>query len=112
METTPLRPQSPRLKARPSMSNTAKVIPINKTREPATGHLRNALQVAQCFMEQVPHMSEQSIASHAPEDVVAMRDRIQAALDIIEEVKESLADSNTMTQSGKSVAIARIKTWL
>lgn len=94
------------------MSDTAKVIPLNKLREPVTGHLNNCLQIAQMSIERLPQMSEQAIAATAPEDICAMRDRVQAALDIIEEVKELLKDSNTMTQSGKSVAIARIKDWL
>ena len=94
------------------MIDAAKVIPINKVREPVTGHLNNCLQIALCSMEQLPHRSEQAIAATAPADIVAMRDRVQAALDIIEEVKELLKDSNAMTQSGRSIAIARIKEWL
>ena len=94
------------------MTDTANVIPINKVREPVCSHLRNLLQIALNFTQELPRMSEQSIANHAPGDICAIRDRAQAALDIIEEVKESLKDSNTMTQSGRSIAIARIKEWL
>ena len=93
-------------------TETADIIPLHKVREPVCSHLRNLLQIVLNFTQELPHMSEQSIANHAPGDICAMRDRAQAALDIIEEVKELLADSNTMTQSSRSVAIARIKAWL
>ena len=94
------------------MTDTAKVIPINKVREPACSHLRNALQIIQNFNDEIMHMSEQSIAHHAPADICDIRDRIQAALEIIEEVKALLQDSRTMTQPGWSAVIARIKDWL
>ena len=94
------------------MSDAANVIPINKVREPVTGHLNNSLQIAQMFMEQLPHMSEQSIAATAPEDVVAMRDRVRAAVDIIEEVKGLLENWHLLTQGGKSLAWAKIRAWL
>ena len=94
------------------MTDTAKVTPINRVREPAGSHLRNALQIALCSMEQLRHRSEQAIASTAPADIVAMRDRVQAAVDIIEEVKALLENWHLMTQSGKGIALARIKEWL
>ena len=94
------------------MTDTADVIPLHKVREPVCSHLRNLLQITLNFTQELPHTSEQSIANHAPEDICAMRDRAQAALDIIEEVKELLANSKTMTQGGKTIAIARIKEWL
>ena len=93
-------------------TDTAEVIPINKVREPACSHLRNGLQIVQNFNDEIMQMSEQSIAHHAPADICDIRDRIQAALEIIEEVKASLKDSRTMTESGKSVAIARIRSLL
>ena len=92
------------------MSDTAKVIPINKVREPLTGHLNNCLQIVQCSMEQLPHMSEQAIAATAPADIVAMRDRVQAAVDILEEAKELLA--NLQTPSDRFRAIRKIRSLL
>lgn len=92
------------------MTDTADVIPIQKVREPVTGHLNNCLQIAQMFTEQLPQMSEQAIASTAPEDIVAMRDRVRAAVDIIEEVKELLA--NLQTPSDRFRAIRKIRSLL
>lgn len=92
------------------MSDTANVIPIQKIREPVTGHLNNCLQIAQMSIEQLPHMSEQAIASTAPGDIVAMRDRVRAAMDIIEEVKELLA--NLQTPSDRFRAIRKIRSLL
>ena len=94
------------------MSDTAEVIPINKEREPACAHLRNALQIALCSMEQLPHRSEQAIASTAPADIVAMRDRVRAALDIVEEVKELLENWHLLTPSDRFRAIRKIRSLL
>ena len=84
-------------------------IPV-KIREPVTGHLNNCLQIAQCFNDDLLNMSEQSIAHHAPADICDMRDRVRAAVDIIEEIKELLA--NLQTPSDRFRAIRKIRSLL
>ena len=91
------------------MTDTAKVIPINKTREPVTGHLNNALQMANWFIDDFGNMSDEAVGATALKDITAIRDRIVAALAVITEVKASLVDAKIMTQNGRRLAIARIK---
>ena len=67
--------------------------------ETASEHLRNALAVIQCCRDLLPHMSEQSIASHIPGDMLAVDHRIRLALDNIEIVKAHPTEE-------------RVKTWL
>jgi hypothetical protein len=57
--------------------------------------------------------TNEAAAQAAFEDIAAIRDRIQAALEVIEQVKECCSEPKVkQSYNAKSVAIARILTWL
>ena len=84
-------------------------IPV-KIREPATGHLNNALQMANWFIDNFKNMSNEAVGATTLRDMTAVRNRIVAAVDIIEEVKELLA--NLQTPSDRFRAIRKIRSLL
>ena len=62
----------------------AGIFQICRETEQPREHIKNALQVAQLFVEQWPQMSDAVAAQEGFNTITAMRDRITAALEGME----------------------------